>query len=107
MPTKPPTGLPLSKSKTKPPKLVSFEKILRMCFKDPKFFDALCKNTTLALKHHSVTLSPSDRLRLDTHIGALTPHEIAIYRMLFTFTRAKKSLWITLKPAGNPKGNWP
>lgn len=77
-------------------KEVSFEFVMRQCFKDPAFFDALCKNTGNALLAMEIQLNRADRKRLDKYMATITSHEKKIYHMVFTYMRPKPGFWATV-----------
>ena len=79
-------------------KEVSFEFVMRQCFKDPSFFDDLCKNTEKALLTKAIHLNRADRKRLDKYMATITPHEKKIYHMVFTYMRPKPGFWETVTP---------
>lgn len=77
-------------------KEVSFEFVMRQCFKDPAFFDDLCKNTGKALLKMEIHLNRADRKRLDKYMATITTHEKKIYQMVFTYMRPKPGFWATV-----------
>ena len=74
-------------------KLVDLEVISRKCFKDPTFFQGLCKNVDKALAHQGWALRPPALSRLKTSLASLTAREKAILFIMFGHTSPKVSLW--------------